>query len=598
MTEEVRREQRSRLWFSRAGIAAMALLFAQFLWRGHYLWGGYYFQDDFNMLRIGGESDLTLDFLMQPYSGHVWPGNFLIAWIAARVDPTSWTLTATTVLLMQAACGAMMWVVLSRITQDWRIRLPLLLAYLVCPLTLWATQWWASAIGFVPLSFFMLVAVWGLMRRIQDDWRAGSVVAVLAFQSGLLFQERALLYTVLLGGVAVVMTEGRLDRRVLQALRSYWALWLGLVVVLASWLTVHNAQTPLEVSGNDEGQGPLALMRDYLFRNLLPGLAGGPWGNHSAGEMSVLHPSTAAAVIGSVVTLGGLLLLARRTGATGRVALLLLVVYSFMDLFLIYGGRAQFEGVMGLVPRYTADVAPVACLAVACALADLRSALPARAAFARRSAPWVVAATLTYAASAVLTTANIAPMQQGQVAKDYVATLEAQLRRHPDSVIYDRPAPDDVMINWFGDEGRISTVLAHAPQKPVFDVMSENLLVPNDQGVLEEPRLLFTEELWPETGDDCGYRVGPADVPVRIDAPDDGFQAWWVVRFTYYTSAEVLVRVSTEEETAHFLAQEGAHSAALVLTKDSDHLEIEWERGEALVCVTGVETGFPAQVWQ
>lgn len=598
MTSQTTPSTPARAWFSRAGAVALVLLVAQFFWRGYYLWGGYYFQDDFNMLRLGEENALTWDYLMQPYAGHVWPGNFLIAWIAARVDPASWTLTATTVLLMQAACGAMMWVVLSRITQDWRIRVPMLVGYLVCPLTLWATQWWASAIGFVPLCFFMLVAVWGLLRRIQDDWRWGSVVAVLAFQLGLFFQERAILYTVVLGGIAVVLGSGRLDRRILTALRRHWMLWLALVVVLSAWLGFHNLQTPIEVTAPG-GEHDAGTAIDYFFRSLLPGLAGGPWlTEYGGGPVALLVPTTAAAITGSLVTGGALLLVLLRTGGSGRLALLLVGVYAVLDLALIYGGRNQFEGTFGLVPRYMADVAPIACMGVALALADLRSPLVSRRALARHSTAAVVVATVTYVVSAGLTTSHIAPMQQGREAKEYVATLEAEMSRHPDSVLYNRPAPNNVMVDWFGDEGRISTVLGISPQRPVFDVMSEELLVPDDGGYLKAPNLAFLESVPPVEDDACGHRISESEGPVRLTLPDGPFRAWYVVKVSYFTGGESVVRVQAEEQTEYFLAREGAHTTYMVLENDSDHLEIGWESGDSLVCVTGVETGFPSSALQ
>src|SRR5262245_61876243 len=80
-------------WTSWPGRLAVVLLLAQACWRGYYLLRGYYVQDDFRMLKLGGSNGLTIDYLFQEYSGHMWPGDFLIAWATARVDPISWTIT-------------------------------------------------------------------------------------------------------------------------------------------------------------------------------------------------------------------------------------------------------------------------------------------------------------------------------------------------------------------------------------------------------------------------------------------------------------------------------------------------------------------------
>lgn len=597
---------RGRLWLSWSGLVAVLLLCAQFAWRGHYLWNGFYFQDDFNMLRLAGENDLTWSYLMQEYAGHVWPGNFLIAWVTARVEPTSWVLTATFVLLLQMACGAMMWAVLSRISQDWRIRIPVLVAYLVTPLTLWATQWWASAIGFVPLSLFMLVAAWGLIRRIQDDWRPGSVVVVLALLTGLTFQERALLYTVLLGGIAVVMTEGTLGRRILLALRTYWRLWVGVLVVVGGWMALHSVQAPIEVSDSGEGRSPWTLLRDFLFRSLLPGLAGGPWGSaaREEGAQGVLVPTDAASIVGSAITLTFLALIAWRTRRSGRLALLLVLVYALGDLVIIFGGRTQYEGAFGLVQRYVADVAPVACIGVAFALADIRVRRVTRVrttSFRRRwRGPYlVVVATLSYVVSSVWTTAVIAPFEQGKASRAYVETIRAEIRANPTGVIYDRLVPHDVMIGWFEDAGRVSTVLAHAPESPVYSVMSEELLVPDASGRLVEPELAFTRDLDPPARlGECGYRVEELAPPARVPLDDGPLPAWYVLRLSYFTGSESLVTVHLDGRPHSFLAQEGVNTAYLVADRDSEEVEIELEEGEGVVCVTGILAGFPSEALQ
>src|SRR5690606_26159216 len=148
------------------------------------------------------------------------------------------------------------------------------------------------------------------------------------------------------------------------------------------------------------------------------------------------------------------------------------------DLTLIFGGRTQFEGAFGLVPRYVADVAPVACIGLAFALADVPTRGPTRVRATSWRRRWrhpylVVLATLAYVVSAVWTTAVIAPFEQGRASRAYVDTVRAEIRANPTSVIYNRPVPDDVMISWFQDDGRLSTVLAHAPESPVYGVMSD-----------------------------------------------------------------------------------------------------------------------------
>jgi hypothetical protein len=600
------RTSRANVWASWPGAVAAVLLVAQFFWRGHYLWGGYYFQDDFNMLRIAAESELTWSYLMQEYAGHLWPGNFLMAWWTARLDPTSWTLTATSILLLQLAAGAMMWLVLSRITPDWRIRLPLLVGYLTCPLTLWPTQWWASAIGFVPLALFLLVAVWGLLRRIQDDWAPGSLVAVLATFVGLISLERALLYLVVLGGVAVVLTEGSVVSRLRSALVTYWRLWVALVVLAAGWMVLHVRIAPIDPEQGAQAEvDVLATLADFIFGSFLPGLAGGPWGGAER-VGGALSPSVAAMWVGSAVTLVALAFLAWRTRTSGRLALLVVVVYLIGDIGLAFGGRSH--GVLfGLFPRYVADALPMTVIAIAFALADVR---PRREEGLRvvRAPRWtatptvtsiaVVAASVAYVASAAWSTAVIAPMEQAHASRAYVANLRKSIRANPRSVIYDRAVPEEVMTFLFGDEGRVSTVLATAPERPVFGVISEELLIPGPTGILEKVDFGGTQDMNPgEERGDCGYALDLGAEPVLVmPEEDDGLESGALLRLSYYTAADTLVTVWLDDRPQSFLARGGMGQVLVVVDEPTQEVRLESRRDSSTVCVSGLESGFPRQV--
>lgn len=591
---------RTSAWHSWSGLVAALLIVGQFVWRGAYLWPGYYSQDDYRLLRLGSENDLTWSFLMQEYAGHIWPGNFLVAWMAAHVAPNSWVLTATAVLLVQAASAVVLWAVLTRVLgADWR-RIPVLVFYLACPLTLWATQWWASAIGFGPLCFFMLVAVWGLLRRIQDGWRAGSVVVVLALVGGLAFQERAVLISVLLGGVGILLAEGGPIRRVREALRATPVLWGVLVAVLAGYLVLHARLAPITFSeGSQSEGGGLALFRDYTLRNVLPGLGGGPVSvvrgseQTSLGEAATLaagylEPTVFASILGCVVTAAVVAVVALRTDLTGRLALLLVALYTVADFALLFGGRTQFIGTLGLVPRYAADVVPVAALGLAFALRGIRPG-------PRRLLP--VAITLGYLALCVVSTSVIAPIQRDahDRGRDYVATLREELRSHPDASVYDRPARDDVMINWFEEDGRLSTVLAMAPEAPVFDVPSSQLVTANREGELEPVRLTLIEDLSPDTDDPCGYRLDQGRRARDLALPDDARTDRWVLVVDYFSGRGGLISLLADDRPYDVRVRPGTHSAFFVLDGDADRLRLTWTRG-GTTCVTGARLGFPSQV--
>ena len=67
---------------------------------------------------------------------------------------------------------------------------------------------------------------------------------VLSTFAGLLFQERAVLYPVVLGFVAVAFAEAAGLRRVLLALRGHLMVWIALVLLIATYVVVHRSSPP------------------------------------------------------------------------------------------------------------------------------------------------------------------------------------------------------------------------------------------------------------------------------------------------------------------------------------------------------------------
>ena len=221
-----------RPWRSAAGLVALALVAGQLAWRAVLLGRGYFTQDDFLMLTLGGRP-LSLDLLMQNYSGHLFPGGFAIAWLHTHVAPLDWTVAVVEIVMLQLVASVLAWLVLCRLLPGSWWRLPVLSTYLFCPLALWPVQWWAVAIQYLPVSIFLFLAIWAMLHRLQEGSRWSGPLVVLATVAGLLFQERAVLYPVVLGFVAVAYAEAVGLRRIVVALRGHLVVWVPLVAVLA-----------------------------------------------------------------------------------------------------------------------------------------------------------------------------------------------------------------------------------------------------------------------------------------------------------------------------------------------------------------------------
>ena len=169
------------------------------------------------MLTLGARP-LSLDLLLQDYSGHLFPGGFLFAWANTHLAPLDWTLAVVEIVVLQLIASALAWLVLCRLLPGSWWRLAVLSVYLFCPLALWPTQWWAVAIQYLPVCIFLFLATWALLHRLQENSRWSGPLVVLATAAGLLFQERAVLYPVVLGFVAVAFAEAVGPRRIVVAL--------------------------------------------------------------------------------------------------------------------------------------------------------------------------------------------------------------------------------------------------------------------------------------------------------------------------------------------------------------------------------------------
>ena len=159
-----------RPWRSAAGAAALVLIGGQLLWRAALLGRGYFTQDDFLMLTLGARP-LSLDLLLQDYSGHLFPGGFLFAWANSHLAPLDWTLAVVEIVVLQLIASALAWLVLCRLLPGSWWRLAVLSVYLFCPLALWPTQWWAVAIQYLPVCIFLFLATWALLHRLQENSR-------------------------------------------------------------------------------------------------------------------------------------------------------------------------------------------------------------------------------------------------------------------------------------------------------------------------------------------------------------------------------------------------------------------------------------------
>ena len=589
-------------WRSRAGVVAIALIVVQAVWRGVLLGRGFFTQDDYLMLRLGAEP-LSSDLLLQDYSGHLFPGGFLLAWGHSHFAPLDWSVAVVEILLLQAIAAALAWLVLGRLLPGSWARVPLLAVALFCPLALWPTQWWCVSIQFLPVSIALLLAAWALLVHLQDGVGWAAVLVVVATVGGLLFQERAMLFPLVLGLVAVAHSTVPGPRAVLDALRAHLRLWVALGVVVGAYLLVHRALAPIATTSAGNGGDGAELVGNFLGRNAVPGFVGGPWDPTVTGD-SLLVPPTYAVVLAWLVVLAGVAWSLRRNRAAAW-GWLLLLVYVLVDAALLFGGRTAMGPTFGLIPRYAADIVPVLPIAlglvVRAALArPVGTAGPSGPSGTRRPVLVAGGLTLAYLASAAVTTGAVASYSYNNADRQFVETLRGELRTHPRVVLFDAGAPDDLMIGWFGSDARISTLVGTAPESPVFDRPSHAMRMVDAEGRLRAIDLVSTVSMRSAPDATCGYpvRAEATSIPLKEEVSGERM----VARVSYYTASSGTLEVRTDEsgDTDRVALRQDLNTVDLVVSGDLDELTMSLDEqfGDGsdepgTVCVVGVRVGFP-----
>lgn len=576
-------------------VGAAVILVAQLVWRTTYLAQGFLTQDDFLMLHLGATRTLGPSYLLQDYAGHLFPGGFLLAFAQARLAGLSWPVAYVPVIAMQLAAGMLMWLLLTRLLGLRMLRLPLLAVFCFCPLSLWATQWWAVAIQFLPVELCGLGAALAYVTWRQGATRWGRHLTVALVVVAMGFQERALLIPLVVVTAAVIVEPVRGVRaRLVAVVRSDLRMWLTLAGAMVAYLLVHLWLAPVRAGGGSGRRDSLDLVGNFFFRNVAPGLFGGPWTGDRLTGSAVIPP--VGVVVASCSLLAVLVVVTLKLGGTtARSCWLLLLAYGAADVLLLFGGRAQLGGIFGLPPRYAADMMPMLVVGVAGAVAEVR--LPGRAPFAaagrrvdRRTLGCLLAA-CAYAASAAVTTRLTAPDLFNTASRTYVANLRADLSQQPTAVLYDSTVPTDVMIAWFAQESRVSTVYGAEPGAPLFDEPSEQLRMVDDDGHLRPIVLRQRVTAFPGPGPACGYNVTLDPTTVRMREPVPFGKN--VLRIGYYTNVYDTAVLMAGGVIVAVPVQPGLHAVDVVLPTTFDAFTIRLSVTAGTVCLASAVAGEP-----
>lgn len=202
------------------------------------------------------------------------------------------------------------------------------------------------------------------------------------------------------------------------------------------------------------------------------------------------------------------------------------------------------------------------------------------------------AALAVYVGSAAVSTTMMAPRQLNEDSREYVENLRSDLRANPKVVLYDADVPQTVMIGAFLEHRRVSTVLANAPENPVFDIPSRAMRVPDQEGRLRPVVLAFPTEMEPvPRDDDCGYHVTPGGVTIPFVETAEADR--WVLRLEYFGNLRTTLQIETDGDTQAVAIRPGAASVDAVVSGDIDEVRLALDATAGTVCVTSATVGFP-----
>jgi hypothetical protein len=577
-------------WRSTQGAVASLVVAASTIWRATIIGRGWFSQNDF-LITLPTTSP-TETVVTAGFS----PGSVVIAQGVADVAPLSWPPAAAVVIGLVAASLVVLWHVLSRILPGRWLRLPLLTFFAVTPLTLWSTQWWTFALQFWPAALAVLVAALAVLRTLQLGSSAGPLVAATGTLAALATNERWVLAPVVLVGLALAVGHGRgLRERVQDAVVAHPSLWVAQGVVIAAYAVLRALVAPAVLG---DVQSPTELVTAYL-RHLGALLAGGPWGSGVV-EHAYLTPPSWAVGVGLVVLLALVALTLTNGGLDARLAWATLVVHALLSLGLLAVQRqGTLAASLDLIHRYGADAALVLTLVVAAALrstpapsfsglpvARLRETIPAR-----RELLVAVGAALALVASAAVSTPALAAPLLHDDDRAFVAAARADLREDRTAVILDGGVPPGVLSPWFGDAARVSTVLARAPENPVYDLPSHQLRIVRLDGSLSPVALGGSVDMEP-TGDEAcprPVRLAGAAVPFQRTIPPGR----WVIRLGYYTATAGLAVVDVSGQRIEVPVRAGLNAVDVPVTAGFDQVWLSLEHPSDTLCLATATVGVP-----
>ncbi|MEO3887134.1 hypothetical protein [Nonomuraea sp. B5E05] len=441
----------------------LLLVLVSLIFRAHVLSKAYFVEDDFLFVAGAADSGFTWDYLTRVHKGHLMPGSLALVWLLTWVAPYSWALVSFVTLALQAAASIVFLVLLRRLFGDRAVVPAALAVYAFAPLTVPAMSWWSAALNAVPLQLALVAALAAHVRYVREG--KGRWHALIWTAAGMACSTKGVFIPFVVLGVTSAYLGRGLWLRALGAELSR-PVWWAHGVLLAGYAVLYLLRR--DTAGSDALTGPKAEVVPGLLRRLLgetfpTGAVGGPlrWGGLTS--TGGLADPVQATVIAAWVLLALLVVVTCVYRRRAWRAWAILAAYVIVaDAIPTTIARATAWDLVGAETRYVADAAVVFALCLALAWHPVEGERDAR----RRP----VGGGLSMAAS-VLTVAVLAASLvsinaygdtlSGDKVRKYLDNARASLATAaPETDVYPRPVPPEVVLPWNGARRLTSYVLA------------------------------------------------------------------------------------------------------------------------------------------
>lgn len=558
-----------------------------------------------------------LQFITMQHNGHLQPGQFTLVWVVSRIAPLNFGVAMAPLLALSFIGGLLMWRFLAALFGDQPANLIPLAAYMLCPLSLPSSFWWAAALTILPLQVFIVATLFAVLLYVRDRSILRLASAGLVYSGAVIFWEKAVLIlplTVLF--VFLFLGQGSGGARLRSVSIRLWQLWAVLAGITLAYAGWYVAVAKGEVAGAPTLLQLQRLVGKTFGSTIIPTYLGGPWSVSALGkafvsELPLLARLAAWLVAGLIVAVS---LLRYRHAWRGWT---LPILYIGFSTALVAVGRLPLIGAgSGLGSRYYAD--SVAVFAIGLALAFMvpldrkndrgwsprvfiLDAGPARARWPirlrgvrRRSArppigasrKFAIVVTLVYAISALITSFRMAGVAQTDSAKDWLATVRTELRRHPRASVVDGYLPATAAPPAL-DQAKLSWALAPIAPNIRWNAPDEHPLIFDGGGQLWPVQVGSATKTHPGPIPNCGYRTGGAPISISLERP---LFSWsWGVRLAYSSLIRDEGSVTVDGDRQYVRYLRGSH--VLILFHRGTATSVTIDSQTTPICVRALQVG-------